>query len=116
MKPLPFLLRALAASALLLSPTLRADDAAPARELTFIRATENADKKTSAQTLCAEFRPADGKGASVWLIGVAHFGTAEYYQAIQQRLDRQTVVLYEGIGIEDVKAGPQGNCITILRG
>ena len=104
MKPLPFLLRALAVSAFLFSPLLRADEAASA--LTFIRATELADKKTSAQTLCAEFRPADGKGAAVWLIGVAHLGTAEYYRAIQQRLDRQTVVLYEGIGIEDVKAGP----------
>lgn len=106
MKTLPFLLRTFAASALLFSSLLRADDQAPAGVLTFIRATDHADKKTSAQTLCAEFRLADGRGPSVWLIGVAHFGTAEYYQAIQQRLDQQSVVLYEGIGMEDVKSGP----------
>lgn len=108
MKPLPILLRALAVSALLSSPVLRADDKAPAPAgaLTFVRATETADKRTSAQTLCAEFRPADGKGPSVWLISVAHFGTAEYYQAIQQRLDKQSVVLYEGIGLDNAKGGP----------
>ncbi len=106
MKPLPCLLRALATSALLFSSILRADDKAPAGALSFIRATETEDKKTAAQTLCAEFRPADGQGPSVWLIGVAHLGTAEYYQAIQQRLDKQSVVLYEGIGLENLKAGP----------
>ncbi len=72
----------------------------------FLRTAERADKTTAVETLSAEFRPASGAGPAVWLIGVAHIGTPEYYAAIQARLDRHTVVLYEGIGIEEVKRGP----------
>jgi hypothetical protein len=94
--------------AILHTPFVHADEAkaAPASALQFVRASELADKTTASQTLSAEYRPADGKGASVWLVGVAHLGTPAYYAAIQKRLDAQTVVLFEGIGLEDVKRGP----------
>ncbi len=73
----------------------------------FVRSIERSDKSTACETLCAEYRPAKGSGPSIWLIGVAHLGTADYYRAIQERLDRQSVVLYEGVGLEDaVKKGP----------
>jgi len=58
------------------------------------------------QTATVEYRPTTGTGPTVVLVGVAHLGTAEYFQALQQRLDRQTVVLYEGIGVHEVKKGP----------
>lgn len=34
----------------------------------------------------------------VWLVGVTHIGTPEYYRALQQFLDAQSLVLFEGIG------------------
>jgi hypothetical protein len=73
----------------------------------FVRSIEHADKTTACETLCAEYRPESGAGPAVWLIGVAHLGSAEYYRDIQQRLDRSSVVLYEGVGLDEaVKQGP----------
>jgi hypothetical protein len=74
---------------------------------TFVRSIEHADKTTACETLCAEYLPASGPGPAVWLIGVAHLGTPDYYREIQQRLDRSSVVLYEGVGLDEaVAAGP----------
>jgi hypothetical protein len=35
---------------------------------------------------------------SIWLVGVTHLGTSNYYARLQQFLDRQDLVLFEGIG------------------
>ena len=72
----------------------------------FLHSSDGADGARGLQTASVQYRPANGSGPTVWLVGVAHLGTAEYYHSIQQRLDRQTVVLYEGVGIRDVKRGP----------
>jgi hypothetical protein len=84
---------------LALLPALHAEPAKVAK-LTFLRSTED-----SLQTLSAEYKPADGKGPDVWLIGVAHLGTREYYDKIQKRLDAQSAVLYEGVGGDKLKEG-----------
>src|SRR5262249_43614547 len=34
---------------------------------------------------------------SIWLVGVSHIGEAQYFAALQQHLDDQTLVLFEGI-------------------
>jgi hypothetical protein len=78
----------------------------PAKMAAFLRPADLPDGARGLQTSSTEYRPANGSGPSVWLVGAAHLGTPEYYQAIQQRLDRQTVVLYEGIGLHDVKQAP----------
>jgi len=78
----------------------------PVEKAAFLRTTDLADKSRGLQTASVEYRPASGGGPGIWLVGVAHLGTGEYFQAIQQRLDRQTVVLYEGVGLHDVKKGP----------
>ncbi|HEX8297203.1 MAG TPA: hypothetical protein VF593_12945 [Chthoniobacteraceae bacterium] len=80
---------------------------AESESLKFLRTTTLPDETRGLQTVSTEYRPANGAGPSVWLVGVAHLGTKEYYAAIQQRLDRQSVVLYEGIGLQDLKAGPE---------
>ena len=98
---LPFLLAVLC----LLAPGLRGEPP-PAKMAAFLRTADLAAGARGLQTSSTEYRPASGSGPSVWLIGVAHLGTAEYFHAIQQRLDRQTVVLYEGIGLHDVKQAP----------
>jgi hypothetical protein len=78
----------------------------PSDAATFLRTSDLAAGVRGLQTASTEFRPATSAGPSVWLIGVAHLGTPEYFKAIQARLDRQTVVLYEGIGLHDVKQAP----------
>lgn len=37
----------------------------------------------------------------LWLVGVIHLGETNYYAALQRFLDRQDVVLFEGIGAKD---------------
>lgn len=74
--------------------------------ISFLRTVDAAGKTRALQTASVEYQRAKGAGPGVWLIGVAHLGSAEYFQAIQQRLDRQTVVLYEGVGVTDLKRGP----------
>jgi hypothetical protein len=95
-----------AAFAVAITPWLRAEPPPAPTSLAFLRTTDLADETRGLQTVSTEYRPANGSGPSVWLVGVAHLGTAEYFHAIQERLDRQTVVLYEGIGLRDVKKGP----------
>lgn len=108
--PLPFPpgLPARVAAALLcllapLSLAAQEPPAAPSSRLAFIRSADLPDARTGAQTLAAEYHPANGGGPVIWLIGVAHIGSAEYYRALQQRLDGCTVVLFEGVDGADMK-------------
>jgi hypothetical protein len=95
----------LLAPLLALAPALFAEAPKTASQLAFIRGQETPEKQSSLQTLSAEFKPANGKGPSIWLIGVAHLGTSEYYSAIQKRLDSQSRVLFEGVGAEKLQQG-----------
>jgi hypothetical protein len=92
--------------ALLAFASLACAEPPPANAAAFLRTADLPESMRGLQTASTEFRPQSGAGPSVWLVGVAHLGTAEYFQSIQQRLDRQTVVLYEGIGLHDVKQAP----------
>ena len=49
------------------------------------------------QIALRKFVPAQNAGPAIWLAGVMHVGEPEYYHTLQQFLDAQTVVLYEGI-------------------
>ncbi|MGB8170806.1 MAG: hypothetical protein WCF18_25095 [Chthoniobacteraceae bacterium] len=98
--------RTLLLAALLLAAPFVHAEPPPAKMAAFLRTADLPGGARGLQTSSTEYRPASGTGPSVWLIGVAHLGTAEYFHAIQQRLDRQTVVLYEGVGLHDVKQAP----------
>ena len=105
MKSPVFFLRLLATIFAICLPAAVRADRAP--ETVFLRATETQEKLSAIQTSSVEYRPVTGKGPGVWLVSVAHLGTPEYYAAIQKRLDAKTVVLFEGVGLEDqMKAGP----------
>jgi hypothetical protein len=97
----------LLAPLLALAPALLAEAPKTTPQFTFIRGQETSAKLSSLQTLSAEYKPAGGDGPSVWLIGVAHLGTAEYYAAIQKRLDAQSKVLFEGVGADKLPQGAQ---------
>jgi hypothetical protein len=49
------------------------------------------------QIVLRKFVPEQEGGPAIWLAGVMHVGEPEYYHALQLFLDKQTVVLYEGI-------------------
>lgn len=95
----------LLAALFLITPLVHAEPP-PAKMAAFLRPVDLPAGARGLQTSSTEYRPASGAGPSVWLIGVAHLGSEAYFQAIQQRLDRHTVVLYEGIGLRDVKDAP----------
>lgn len=103
MKPLRFLL---AAFVFTVAPFVFAEPVKAPATLAFLRTADTDGKARALQTGTVEFRPASGSGPSILLVGVAHLGTREYFQALQKRLDRATVVLYEGVGLKDVKHGP----------
>jgi hypothetical protein len=106
---------------LILVPALLAEPPQPSGQLAFLR-SQDQEKVASLQTLSQEFKPSDGHGPSIWLIGVAHIGTPEYYAALQKRLDAQTTVLFEGVDAKkftqeakpDNQKGLQGKLATAL--
>jgi len=52
----------------------------------------------SLQIAVRQFQPADRRGPSIWLVGASHVGESNYYAALQKHLDRQGLVLFEGVG------------------
>jgi hypothetical protein len=96
-----------AASVLVFHAAARAETATAERTPSFLRSIETEEKQSAIQTSSIEYRPESGKGPNIWLVAVAHLGTPAYYAAIQKRLDAQTVVLFEGVGVGDqLKQGP----------
>ncbi len=102
---------------LALAPALLAETppSAVPGQLTFLRCQDEG-KVASLETLSKEFKSADGRGPSIWLIGVAHIGTPEYYAALQKKLDAQSTVLYEGVGEEQLKDGIKPDTKNGLQG
>ena len=49
------------------------------------------------QIALRKFVPAQNGGPSIWLAAVMHVGEPEYFHKLQQFLETQSVVLYEGI-------------------
>lgn len=94
---------------LVLAPALLAEAPKTATALSFIRTEQLPDSKSALQTLSAEYKPAGGAGPSVWLIGVAHMGSRDYYTALQKRLDAQSSVLFEGVGGEKMTTGAKAS-------
>ncbi len=83
-------------SALFFLPTLSwGVDAQPASYLRVARPSTNA---VQLEIALRRFVPVDGEGPEVWLSGVAHVGSPDYYKALQKHLDERDLVLYEGVG------------------
>jgi hypothetical protein len=49
------------------------------------------------QVAVRKFAPAGKSGPAIWLVGAAHIGETNYYQALQKHLDAQPLVLFEGV-------------------
>src|SRR5579862_5506785 len=70
---------------------------APQKLTPFMRMVKPSPTREVLQTKARRYTAPDGKGPDVWLVGVAHIGGVDYYKAIQQLLDSQTSVLFEGV-------------------
>jgi hypothetical protein len=90
---------------LALVPALFGEEAKTPTTLGFIRTQTTPEQISGLQTLSQEFLPSNGAGPVIWLVGVAHLGTPEYYGGLQRRLDAQTSVLFEGVGGEQLTQG-----------
>jgi len=56
------------------------------------------DSNTVHLQICARrFAPIEGTGPTLWLSGVSHLGETNYFRALQEHLEAQTLVLYEGV-------------------
>lgn len=64
----------------------------------YIRAAHRSDGTSALEVAVRSLTPRRGRGPTVWLVGVTHLGTADYYGQLQRFLDAQTVVLFEGVG------------------
>lgn len=67
----------------------------------YLRIASGTNETTALEVACRAFRPHRGPGPVVWLIGVTHLGTADYYTRLQRFLDAQDLVLFEGVGAAD---------------
>ena len=63
----------------------------------YMRVQQPDDQTVALQVAVRRFVHPDGK-AAVYLAGVVHLGDQGYYQQLQQHLDEQALVLYEGVG------------------
>lgn len=73
----------------------------------YVRVSEPLPGVVKLEIAARRFAPRRGNGPSIWLTGASHLGDAEYYRALQTHLDAQTLVLFEGVGGDDVERGPR---------
>ena len=69
----------------------------------YTRRVETTNGMIALEVALRRFVPV-GRGigtSEVWLVGVTHLGTSNYYARLQQFLDRQDLVLFEGIGAKN---------------
>ncbi|RME96138.1 MAG: hypothetical protein D6766_01445 [Verrucomicrobia bacterium] len=94
---------ALAACALVLpAPAAAADrDQVPDPPPVYYRSVTDTNGVLRLEVAARELRAPGRRSARVWLVGVIHLGEPTYYRRLQRFLDRQTVVLFEGVGAQD---------------
>lgn len=64
----------------------------------YLRVARPSTNSVQLEIALRRFVPTKGNGPEVWLSGVAHIGSPEYYKALQKHLDQRDLVLYEGVG------------------
>ncbi len=66
-----------------------------------LRIHEHTNGSVALQVAIRDLLPSRRHHPVIRLVGVTHLGTTDYYQALQQRLDAQPLVLFEGVGAAD---------------
>ena len=73
----------------------------PAAGAPYLRIRTDTDGTIRLESALREFRRPGRAGGRILLAGVLHLGTPEYYAALQARVDREAVVLFEGVGASE---------------
>ena len=68
-----------------------------------LRIHEASNGVVALQVVVRDLLPRRRSDPVVRLVGVTHLGSAEYYQRLQSLLDREPLVLFEGVGARDKK-------------
>jgi Type II secretion system (T2SS), protein G len=114
MNPKTWPVRAVVLLALVLGLTCRAQDAKPADPAPqadqparrpgsdYIRVHDSDDgDHVTLQIAIRSFAPSDPKLPAVHLVGAVHIGDKSYYKSVQEFLDQQDLVLFEGVKPSD---------------
>jgi hypothetical protein len=64
----------------------------------YVRIYSAGSNEVQLQIALRKFVPSHRKQPVIWLAGVSHLGESNYYARIQEHLDAQQLVLFEGIG------------------
>jgi len=64
----------------------------------YLRKADATNGVVALQTALRGFAPAKKRAPVIWLAAVTHLGTTNYYAELQQFLDAQSLVLFEGVG------------------
>jgi hypothetical protein len=73
----------------------------------YVRVGQLSSNQVQLEIAAREFLPARRGQPVIWLTGVSHIGDTNYYAALQKHLDKQTLVLFEGVGAAEANAaGP----------
>jgi hypothetical protein len=74
-----------------------ADEAKPLAQRPWVRVVQDDDRVIKLQVAVRTFERTEGDGPTLTIAGAVHVGDRPYYQELQQLLDEQHLVLYEGV-------------------
>lgn len=69
----------------------------------YMRVERSEGGAVSLQIAARKFVTSEEAGPAVWLVGVSHIGETNYYQTLQRYLEKQDIVLFEGVGYEEMQ-------------
>ncbi len=81
------------------------EPAAERAEERFLRVDETPGKAITLEIATRRYRPVEGNGPLIGLVGVAHIGERDFYLALQEELDRYDMVLYEVVSPDGARGG-----------
>ncbi len=66
----------------------------------YMRVERSDNGEVALQIAARKFVVPGRKAPEVWLVGVSHVGETNYYRTLQKFLDKQALVLFEGVGYD----------------
>ncbi len=75
----------------------------------YLRVAEATNGTVTLEVAVRTLVPIRGAGPPIRMVGVTHLGTAEFYKDLQELLDRQSLVLFEGVGAADKQFNASGD-------
>ncbi|MBM3846347.1 MAG: hypothetical protein FJ405_08680, partial [Verrucomicrobia bacterium] len=70
----------------------------------YVRVVHETNGVLALEIAARQFRSQDRRKPALWLVGAVHVADPEYYDRLQELLDRMTLVLFEGVRSRDAGA------------